>query len=426
MPSNSSIQFAPEQFDRLFQELYRIYKADMFLSRSEFPGGGDCYIGLEPCHQLIVTDKTTKEQIESFCFNDTDPTFGYLSYNYGYRLRGVLSNKITEFPYGHLKKYSAVIKYDGKSLELSVFDETFDIDLDKIISLTEAKTPFEIGHIKPAESINSSLDRDEYILRTESAIDYIREGYIYQLNLTIKYECDFQASDLFPLYASFWKTFPASHYVLFESEPYQIISTSPESFLSVIDGKVLSQPIKGTLAYDTYDESLAVKLKESPKESAELSMIVDMVRNDISINCEHGSVKVSDHKTTFTVDNLIQMYSKVQGKLRRDKTVIDLMLDSFPGASITGCPKKKAMELIDELEPHFRDVYCGSFFVINDKRNMESSIAIRTGYLDKDKGRLAFFAGSGIVVESKAESEYLETTAKAGKFLDILKSEQKP
>jgi para-aminobenzoate synthetase component 1 len=99
---------------------------------------------------------------------------------------------------------------------------------------------------------------------------------------------------------------------------------------------------------------------------------------------------------------------------------VDLLLGAFPGGSVTGCPKIKSMEIIDELEPHARDVYCGSFFVINDTLNMESSIAIRTGYYDTETGVFHFYAGSGIVVDSDPEREYLETIAKTGKFHEVL------
>ena len=114
------------------------------------------------------------------------------------------------------------------------------------------------------------------------------------------------------------------------------------------------------------------------------------------------------------------MYSNVRGELRPDSTCVDLLYEAFPGGSITGCPKKMAMILIDELEPHCRDIYCGTFFVIHDQRNMDSSIAIRSGYYDKGEGRLNFYAGSGIVVDSDPEKEYLETTAKAAKFLNLI------
>lgn len=422
MPVNSSINISPGQFDRLIRYARRQYNADLFLASRSYPDSGKSYICIEPRDEIIVGAKTSREDLAAFCFRDDSPSFGFFGYHYGQILRGVPTDKRTDFPLGHIKKYAAILIYDNERLELINDSEESILDLDNIVMAVsgdredEPVTPLTM----PETAIEQSLSRDNYLNNTERAIGYIRDGYIYQLNLTIKYNAFVSGLDVDQMFFHFWDKYPASHYVLCNCGPYRIVSTSPERFLQVTDGTVLSQPIKGTLEFEEWNESLIKKVTESPKESAELSMIVDMVRNDISANCEVGSVQVENHKSTFIVDNLIQMYSHVKGILEPGKTVIDLLVDAFPGASITGCPKKKAMELIDELEPHSRDVYCGSFFVINDTKTMESSIAIRTGYFDTISGELSFFAGSGIVVESIPEKEYRETTAKARKFFEYI------
>ncbi|MDH4157807.1 MAG: chorismate-binding protein, partial [candidate division Zixibacteria bacterium] len=225
--------------------------------------------------------------------------------------------------------------------------------------------------------------------------------------------------DAAELFMYLWRRKPASFYSFFHSGPYRVISTSPERFLQVRDGQVLSQPIKGTLRFEHFDDALARKLTTSTKEDSELSMIVDLIRNDISYNCRYGSVRVENHKSTFVVDNLLQMYSNVTGILKPDRTCVDLLLDAFPGGSVTGCPKRMSMQLIDQLEPHTRDIYCGSLFVLRDRLNMDSSVAIRTGFLDTDSGELNIYGGSGIVIDSDPEAEYLETLAKAEKFIQL-------
>ncbi len=148
-------------------------------------------------------------------------------------------------------------------------------------------------------------------------------------------------------------------------------------------------------------------------------MIVDLIRNDLSANCEYGSVRVDNHKSVFAVDRLLQMYSDVTGRLRPDRDCLDLFFDAFPGGSVTGCPKKRSMEIIDVLEPHPRDVYCGSILIVRDEKNMDSSVAIRTAVYDTDDARLDVWSGSGIVVDSDPASEYQETMAKAEKFLTM-------
>ncbi len=422
MRSDLSISLEPERFAALAAYLAARGDADMFLSGLGYPGETNSLVGFGPYDELIVTEETSKKDIAAFAFSTPDPTFGFLSYPYGRITQGVTPVKSSKFPLGYLKKYSTIITYSVNTMILTIAGEPNNIPA--ILKKTDISGPMSspvIDH-SSLESVNlrQSLERDDYIEGVKKALEYIRSGYIYQLNLTIKYSAEAANLDTAWLFMHLWKAHPAPFYAYFCSGSNKIISTSPERFLKVENGKVLSQPIKGTLAFDKYDESLISKLVDSPKEAAELSMIVDMIRNDISLNCQFGSVRVENHKSTFVVDKMLQMYSNVRGELKPESTCIDLLFDAFPGGSITGCPKKMAMTLIDELEPHTRDVYCGAFFVIHDKKNMDSSIAIRTGYYNEEEQAFNFYAGSGIVVDSDPEREYLETTAKASKFLNIL------
>lgn len=381
-------------------------------------GAGSDIVGLEPYSELLVTEKTSRSDIASFAFSDANPTLGFLSYEYGLKLKNIPVRKLSQFPLGHLKKYSTLLKYDRSSefLEVHGGPKRTVTEIEETIFESENQTCTYPFPDDASCKLEQSLDGGRYIDRVKRVLDFIRDGYTYQINLTIEFSLEKPNLHTPTLFGYLHETYPTPYYAYFTTGPFDIISTSPERFLAVQDGAVLSQPIKGTLQFEQFDESMIRQLTESPKESAELSMIVDLIRNDISLNCEYNSVRVEGHKSTFLVDNLIQMYSNVHGTLRHDRTCIDLLLDAFPGGSVTGCPKKKSMEIIDELEPHSRDVYCGSFFVIRDEKNMESSIAIRTGYHDNKAGVFRFFAGSGIVIESDPQREYLETLAKTDKF----------
>lgn len=315
--------------------------------------------------------------------------------------------------------------------------------------------------------IARSQDGAAYMRGVEEVLECIRNGDTYQLNLSIKFMADLRGTGFDPLrlFLHLWETSPAPFHAWLntvggaqgQGGAVRVLSTSPERFLRVRAGEVLAQPIKGTLAFGAsagagearalrgnavpggaaagqsegsgewggswqggYVPGMERLLTESPKESAELSMITDLIRNDISTRCEYGSVHVPRHKATFVVDSLIQMYSDVRGTLRQDATCLDLLLDAFPGGSVTGCPKRRTMRIIERLEPHSRDLYCGSVFCVEDARTMDSSIAIRTGWYDEQAETLSFFAGSGIVADSDPEREYAETLAKAGKFLRVL------
>ena len=284
------------------------------------------------------------------------------------------------------------------------------------------------AHVAPlsrdalSRRLRQSLDRKGYVRRVERVLEHIRDGDTYQLNLSTRFDADLSGTGFDPLtfFMHMWDQHPAPFYAWLSHGSTRIISTSPERFLCVRDGQVLSQPIKGTLEFESFTEGMEKALTASPKESAELSMIVDLIRNDIAACCEYGSVQVSAHKETFTVDRLIQMYSDVRGTLRSGSTCLDLLLDAFPGGSVTGCPKQRTMRIIEKEEPHSRGLYCGSVVFIEDPQNMDSSIAIRTGWYDSITKALCFFSGSGIVLDSNPESEYRETLAKAGKFLRAL------
>ncbi len=410
-----------------FTEIVSYYalggEADLFLTGQGFAGDTISYICLRPITEMILTTRITKEDVALYTFSNSLPTFGFISYNFGEILKGIRTTPVPDFPMGYLKKYDAIIKYDHSDNTLEI-TSSYDAGVSRLkdeINSIESKSPAALPIIENV-NVEASLSREEYVAGVEKVLELIRNGDIYQLNLTIKYQARLENIEPASIFVDFFNTHPAPYYCYYTCGDYHLISTSPELFLRVRQGEVVSQPIKGTLAFDKYKASLISKLTDSPKESAELSMIVDMVRNDIGYNCEPGSVEVKDHKSTFVVDRLLQMYSSVTGRLKGERTVIDLLWDAFPGASVTGCPKIAAMKHIAQLEPHRRNAYCGSFLVIHDEKSIDSSIAIRTADYNADSGELAFYAGSGIVIDSVPEKEYQETTAKAKKFLDYLNS----
>ncbi|WP_126377838.1 chorismate-binding protein [Desulfovibrio ferrophilus] len=422
MRYNHSVSLSVQAFTALAYRLAQDGQADLFLSGSGRSDETRCVIGFIPRSELIITDRTTRQDIKDYCFGTQEPTLGFISYTYGLKLRGVKTTKTTDFPLGHLKQYGAVLEHDlstGRG-EIHGPDENAARKLAALATAQLDMPPLFAS--SPAKQVQQSLTQEAYESGVRKTLEAIRDGHTYQLNLSLKFSRTAKDMDMPGLAMDFWQRHPAPFYAFFNSGTHTILSTSPERFLRVTDGEVLSQPIKGTLHFKQYTPELEHKVTSSAKESAELSMIVDLVRNDISQNCEYGSVRVEGHKSTFIVDNLVQMYSNVHGRLREDSTVIDLLLDAFPGGSITGCPKRRSMELIETLEPHTRDVYCGSFVIIRGKRDMDSSIAIRTCWHDSRTDTFSFHAGSGIVVDSAPRKEYRETMAKAHKFLALGKS----
>ena len=419
LPCTFSASIDQTQFDRFAGLLARDLDADMILSADGYPAQTRSIIGVNPIAELVVRETTTPEQLKEFCFGSSGPALGFLSYTYGMKLRGIASSKPYDFPLGHLKKYEAIVSFeDGKMNAAARNQSLIDTLSEKLKNMPEEHDE-RLIHGQTLSEMKASLDKAGYEDGVRRTLEYIRSGHTYQLNLSTRLSWNCPNLDPLALFMSLRREHPAPFYAWLVSGQKRILSTSPERFLAVRDGHVLSQPIKGTLRFDVLTPDTYKQLTDSPKESAELSMIVDLVRNDISANCEYSSVRVKNHKSVFAVDNLLQMYADVHGTLRNDRNCLDLFLDAFPGGSITGCPKKSSMEIIEQLEPHSRGVYCGSVVIIEDERNMDSSIAIRTATFDMETKRLDSYAGSGIVVDSDPVREYQETMAKAEKFLAL-------
>ena len=430
-----------EKLAALFHGFATDFDADMFLSgvtEDDTPlrrSANSCVIGVDPVAELIVEKATTREEIKDFCFNSGLETLGYLSYTYGLKERGIETKKKNTLPFGHFRQYSILINVNLSTgfLECLALESANQRTLQRIKNLCTTPPqrpdllPKNIHFGQPAASMN----REEYIKGVEAVLEHIRSGDTYQLCLSSSFALpvpsnfDRDKTDAIGLFMYLWREFPAAYYAWFKTENAEILSTSPECFLRVDNGVITSEPIKGTLAFEQFSEDLLTQLSESPKESAELSMIVDLIRNDISAHCEYGSVTVDRHKDIFIVDNMLQMYSVVRGLLKKDSTCLDLLFDAFPGGSITGCPKQRSMEIIEKLEPHSRDLYSGSFIHIKNETTMNSSIAIRTGWFTSDDSgikQFRYYAGSGLVIDSIPELEFEETIAKAEKFRKVLSS----
>ena len=275
----------------------------------------------------------------------------------------------------------------------------------------------------------SSFSKPEYMDAVNRIKEYIVSGDIYQVNLSQRFETDFSGNP-FSMFKALYKMAPGPFYSYINAGDHQIISTSPERFLKKCGKIVETRPIKGTRPRgknSIEDKAFRDALLCSKKDNAELSMIVDLMRNDLGRVCNGGSVTVKEHKRLEAYENVFHLVSVVKGKLLPDKDTIDLIRATFPGGSITGCPRIRAMEIIDELEPCRRHIYTGSIGYISFHDTMDLSIAIRTATVFKNK--LWFSVGGGVVFDSDPVDEYEETLHKGRSLMNILqsrKTEPKP
>lgn len=254
-------------------------------------------------------------------------------------------------------------------------------------------------------------------------LSYIQAGDCYQANLSQAFEGRFDGSP-WRAWQALTEVIPVPHGGYLDTGRWQLLSISPELFLEITDGRVTSKPIKGTRprAHDPVrDRELAHELVTHPKDRAENLMIVDLIRNDLSHFCEPFSVQVPQLFGVESFRNVHQLVSTVTGTLKADVTPFEAMLCAFPGGSITGAPKRRAMEIIDELESHTREPYCGSLFWWGADNRLQSNIAIRTLQTLND-GRIRAWAGCGIVADSDPEEEYQESLTKIQRLLTTLET----
>lgn len=268
--------------------------------------------------------------------------------------------------------------------------------------------------------VTSNLSRAGFVAAVEQVQRYIRSGDIYQVNLSQRLTAQSQLSG-WELFQKLSAVSPAPFSAFLDCGDFEIASSSPEQFLRMSGSHIVTRPIKGTRPRDadpTRDAQLAYELQTSAKELAELVMITDLLRNDLGKVCEFGSVQVPELAKLEKFAQVQHLVSTVEGRLRKDVTHFAALASTFPGGSITGAPKFRAMEIIDELEPISRGPYCGCLGYLGFNRESQLSIAIRTAVC-KD-GLAHFNVGAGIVADSVPEAEYEETLAKARGFLAAL------
>ncbi len=280
------------------------------------------------------------------------------------------------------------------------------------------------GHVLPLdhpEVVCSDFSPEHYMATVQRVVEYIRAGDIFQANLSQQLTTFWPGSAV-ELYRRLRERNPAPFCGFLKAADFSIISASPERFLRISRGRfVETRPIKGTRRRQQSpiaDLFTSDELTSSEKDRAENVMIVDLLRNDLSRCCRPGSVRVTGLCEIELFQTVQHLVSTVVGELRDDRDIWDLCSGCFPGGSITGAPKIRAMQIIAELEPVVRGAYCGSLFYAGPQADFDSSILIRTFTL-KD-GRLQFPVGGGIVADSNPEDEYRETLHKASGMLRVL------
>ena len=383
------------------------------------PGQKDRYMLLDsPVHTLSFKDGvSTIVSGEGTRKSKRDPLSileGYLSE--GYAAAGYIGYEYSKYTdTGFIPKY---MKEGGTYPDM--FLKIYKYEDLKMGDLTQLKydisalnqTDISLSEHKNNE-ISSNMDIEEYKETIERAKSYIGSGDIYQANLSQRYMAQFDQSPL-DYFLRLYNSQPVPFGAYMDFGDFQVISGSMELFLRKTGNKLLTKPIKGTRRRGRTEELDTVKRAElisSDKERAENLMIVDLMRNDLGRICEKGSVKVNSLFDIETYSTLHQMVSEIEGIVNDDKGLAGIIGNVFPPGSVTGAPKKRTLEIIDELEPHLRGPYCGALGIFYPNGDFVLSVGIRL--VVTKKGRATFWVGGGIVWDSDPEKEYEETILKS-------------
>lgn len=266
----------------------------------------------------------------------------------------------------------------------------------------------------------ANLSQAQYNDRFDNIQQHLLNGNCYQINLAQRFSASYQG-DEWQAYLALRQANAAPFSAFIRLEQGAVLSISPERFLQLKNRQVETKPIKGTRPRHSnpeLDQQAAAELQQAEKDRAENVMIVDLLRNDLGKVCRVGSVAVPELFAIESFPAVHHLVSTVTGELASQYSACDLLRGAFPGGSITGAPKVAAMQIIEQLEPHRRSVYCGAIGYINNNGDMDTNIAIRT--LVCSEGNIYCWAGGGIVADSEADSEYQETLDKVNKILPVL------
>lgn len=422
---DSSIAFLDSSLQNKYGK-YSIIGANLYLELKE--NNGKFYINNEESQENFENylKKFLKENKQENPFNLPliAGGIGYFSYDYGRKFENITTRHKKDvdvpeviirfyktFIIEDLEKKEIYISYQDqenlKEIENEIFSKKIELkDLDKKNTLADFQANFE---------------KQEYLEAIEKIINYIIEGDIYIANMTqrLKIESNKKPLEIFEYLRKFN---PAPFGAYLDYDDFQVVSASPERFIKMQDRLIETRPIKGTRKRgitQEEDETLKEELLNSEKDKSELLMIVDLERNDLHRICELKSVKVTELFEVEAYSTVFHLVSTIVGKLREEYDFVDLIKAMFPGGSITGAPKIRAMQIIDEVENSRRNLYTGSLGYISFDGNCDLNIIIRT--LVHKNGEYYLGIGGGITCESELEFEYEETLQKAKALLEALK-----
>ncbi len=392
-------------------------------------------ITADPFHLLRQVLNHFKNNDISFIEPVSAGLFGYLSYDLKNHIETLACTTMDDMdlPDLYMAAPGLIVITDKQENttrvfipERSITGKTHVTDtLDFFNRIRTAALPWDDGFTSGSD-LHANFNRKGYMAQIDRIREYITAGDVYQVNMSQRFDTGFSGNPA-SLFKALYQKNPAPFFALINARDHWVVSTSPERFIKRSGSSVETRPIKGTCPRGSdpgQDQNLRHQLAESPKDDAELSMIVDLMRNDLGKVSMEGSVRVAQHKQVEGYANVYHLVSIVRSTLDPLWDSVDLIKAAFPGGSITGCPKIRAMEIIDELETHCRHIYTGSIGYISFHDTLDLSIAIRTATIQNN--RIFFSVGGGIVFDSDPAKEYQETLDKGKTLVETMSGSPSP
>lgn len=347
---------------------------------------------------------------------------GYFSYSYRHQAFKLESHKpepIASAQFGWYD-WALVLDHQEQKANLVFLRSCTEKIRETVLTALQAEKAAETY---TCSAFSHDETREQYLGRLKRIHEYLLSGDCYQVNYTQRFSADFSGSPA-AAYLTLRRAVPSPFSTFLNLSDDAILSISPERFIQIRGRHALTQPIKGTSPRGktaAEDKALQMQLQASPKNRAENLMIVDLLRNDFSMNCLPHSVTVPELFGLQSFNNVHHLVSSVEGTLKPHISHPDFILACFPGGSITGAPKKRSMEIIEELESHARSIYCGAIGYFSVNGSTDFNVAIRT--LLRHGSKLYAWAGGGIVADSVPAQEYQESLDKIGSLLAALTDE---
>lgn len=384
----------------------------------------ECLLAVGNKRSFTATAGNAFNDLQEFLNEKPRKLFGHLCYELKNEIEGLTSSHTDRigFPDIFFFEPEIIIKLSEKEMEIKIEDEP-EVKAEKIFSeIMDAG--FEMRDKGTDIQIQQRVSKQEYIETIERLKKHILRGDCYEINYCMEFFAEDVLVDPLTVYEKLSKSSPNPFSALYKLEDKWLICASPERFLKKTGITILSQPIKGTssrfLKDDRKDKKSKEELYASEKDRSENVMVVDLVRNDLARVCKEGTVKVDELFGIYSFPQVHQMISTVSGELKSEISFTDIIRATFPMGSMTGAPKRRVMELIDQYERSGRGIFSGAVGYITPEGDFDFNVVIRSIMYNSSENYLSFMAGSGITFYSDPENEYEECLMKAKAMRGVL------